>query len=94
MCLWWGQIGVIERQKNFKENKFFIQEVKDQWELINQEEEEKAEEKSGRAKRIPPDRVMRICFQKTEKEKLDLGFPVKILVYVNICISFSALGGT
>lgn len=39
-------------------------------------------------------RGIRICFQKTEKEKLDLDFPPRILVYINIYISFSPLGGT
>lgn len=37
---------------------------------------------------------IRICFQKTEEEKLDLGFPFRALVYVNIYISFSILGDT
>lgn len=58
---------------------------------VNYQGEE--EDKSVRAEKILSDGI-RMCFQKTEKQKLDLGFSLRILVYVNICISFSPLDGT
>lgn len=58
---------------------------------VNYQGEE--EDKSGRAEESFRPGI-RMCFQKTEKQKLDLGFSLRILVYVNICISFSPLDGT
>lgn len=62
--------------------------MQDEWELINQGKAEK----SGRVGRILPDRVSE--YRRQKKKKLGHAFPLRILAFVNISISFSPLGGT
>lgn len=61
--------------------------MQDEQELINQGKAEK----NGRVERTLPGRVSEY---RRQKKKLGHAFPLSILAFVNISVSFSPLGGT